>query len=185
MQTYSHALVTAVLQPLLQKEADAADRAALLAGSVLPDAPLALLTVGYVLDRRYLRPHLPDKTRCSPTYNALFFHNPWWIAAHNSLHAPLPLLALALLGWTGRRRAWGRPLRRFALGCGLHTAVDIFTHAGDGPLLRFPLDWQTRYAAPISYWDPQHHGRRVRVVEHLLDLLLAVLLIWRWRRARR
>jgi hypothetical protein len=97
MQTYSHWLLTTALQRHLKKRSVPGQSRALLAGSVAPDLPLALLTPGYLLDRRYLRSHLPDKTRCSPTFNYLYFHNPWWIAAHNSLHAPLPLMVLLLV----------------------------------------------------------------------------------------
>ena len=174
MQTYSHFLVTAVLQRAFKPQS-AQDRAALLAGSVAPDLPLALLSLGYVVDRRYVRTHLPDKTRCSPTYNQLYFNNPWWIAVHNSLHAPLPLFVLALLGLLLRQR-W---LLWFALGAGLHTAVDIFTHADDGPVLLFPLDWHKRFQSPLSYWDPQHGGRTFRILEHLLDGLLVGYLLYK------
>lgn len=174
MQTYSHFLVTAVLQKVTKSESTK-DGAALLAGSVAPDLPLALLSLGYVIDRRYIRTHLPDKTRCSPTYNQLYFNNPYWIAAHNSLHAPLPLFALALLGLLLRQR-W---LLWFVLGAGLHTAVDIFTHADDGPVLLFPLDWRKRFQSPISYWDPQHGGRTFRLLEHLLDGLLIGFLLYK------
>ena len=177
MQTYSHLLLTAVLRPKIQPD----ETAALLAGSVLPDFPLGLLSIGYVLDRRYLRPHLPDKTRCSPTYNDLYFHNPWWIAAHNILHAPLPLLCLALLGSWRRRQAWGRRLFWFAVGCGLHTAVDIVTHTDDGPVVAFPLEWQMRFRSPVSYWDPAHGGRWFRRLEHLMDALLVGWLVFQRR----
>lgn len=171
MQTYSHFLLTAVLlQAISPKNQESAP--SLLAGSVSPDIPLALLSLGYVIDRRYIRRHLPDKTRCSPTYNDLYFNNPWWIAAYNSLHAPLPLLGLMLLGYLLRRQRLGRLLIWFAVGCGLHTAVDIFTHVDDGPALLFPLNWHYRFQAPVSYWDPQHGGRTFRLIEHLLDLLL-------------
>lgn len=174
MQTYSHWLLTAAVRPETQRH----ERNALLAGSVLPDLPLTLLSLGYVLDRRYLRSHLPDKTRCSPTYNHLYFHNPWWIAAHNSLHAPLPLLLLGLIGYLGRSKRWGQWLFWFALGCGLHTVVDVFTHADDGPALLFPLDWHKRFHSPISYWDAAHGGRLFRWLEHGLDLLLVGWLLW-------
>lgn len=173
MQTYSHFLMTAVWGRI-----DRAETQAALAGSVLPDLPLTLLTLGYIADRRYLRPHLPDKTRCSPTYNHLYFNNRWWIAAHNLLHAPLILFGLGIIGFLGRRRRWGERLLWFTAGCGLHTAIDMVTHAGDGPLLLFPLDWQRRYQSPVSYWDPAHHGRLFRLLEHLLDVVLVVVLIW-------
>jgi hypothetical protein len=171
-------LLTAVLQPTHRHHKEA-----LLAGSVLPDVPLMALSIGYVLDRRYLRPHLPDKTRCSPTYNDLYFNNPWWIAAHNALHAPLPVISLGLIGYLRRRRVWGERLLWFAVGCGLHTAVDIFTHADDGPVLLFPLDWHKRFLSPISYWDPAHNGRLFHLLEHLLDLLLIGYLIFQRRGA--
>lgn len=173
MQTYSHFLLTAVFKRALKLQS-AKDGVALLAGSAAPDVPLVLLSLGYVVDRRYIRRHLPDKTRCSPTYNQLYFNNPWWIAAHNSLHAPLPLFVLALLGLLLRQR-W---LLWFVLGAGLHTAVDIFTHADDGPVLLFPLDWKRRFKSPISYWDPRYGGRTFRLVEHLLDAALVLFLLY-------
>jgi hypothetical protein len=185
MQTYSHWLLTAALQRHLKTRSEPNRARALLAGSVVPDLPLALLTLGYLLDRRYLRPHLPDKERCSPTFNHLYFHNRWWIAAHNSLHAPLPVALLLLGGYLWRRTGWGRRLFWFALGCGLHTAVDIPTHVDDGPVLFFPLNWQYRLPAPVSYWDPQHGGRLFWWLEHLLDLLLVFYLIGQWCRGQR
>ncbi|MCB8975981.1 MAG: metal-dependent hydrolase [Ardenticatenaceae bacterium] len=172
MQTYSHWLITAVLPTSSPRR-----KQALRAGSVSPDVPLALLSAGYVLDRRYLRPHLPDKTRCSPTYNNLYFNNPWWIAAHNLLHAPLPLFFLGLMGYLWRQRAWGEWLLWFATGCGLHSAIDILTHADDGPVLFFPLEWHKRFRSPISYWDPAHGGRIFRLAEHVLDFGLVVWLV--------
>ncbi len=173
MQTYSHLLITAVIQRKTQCKSNPA----LLAGSVMPDLPLVLLSIGYILDRRFVRPHLPDKTRCSPTFNDLYFNNPWWIAAHNILHAPFPLFLFGLIGYLGRRHRWGAQLFWFAVGCGLHTAVDIFTHADDGPVLLFPLDWRKRFHSPVSYWDPAHHGRLFRLFEHLFDLLLVGYLL--------
>ena len=177
MQTYSHLLATAVLRSKIQPQTAESQGKALLAGSVLPDLPLALLSIGYVIDRRYLRPHLPDKTRCSPTYNDLYFNNPWWIAAHNMLHAPLPVFLLTLIGYLRRNKGWGQCLFWFAIGCGMHTAVDIFTHADDGPVLFFPIDWHKRFHAPVSYWDPMHGGRIFRIIEHLLDVLMVGYLV--------
>jgi hypothetical protein len=86
--------------------------------------------------------------------------------------------------WSGsraRNRRWGRKLRLFVAGCALHTAVDFLTHVDDGPLYAFPLDWQSRLRAPVSYWDPAHHGRSVRLLEHLLDLLLLLVIMRKLR----
>lgn len=183
MRTYSHGLLTAVFTP---KTLPTDEQTALVVGSMAPDVGLGLLTVGYVVDRRLLRPHLPDKTRCSPTYNDLYFNNRWWIAIHNSLHAPLPLLGLLLLGYLGRRQAWGRRLFYFAIGCLGHAAVDVMTHVDDGPVLLFPFDWHGRFAGPVSYWDARYNGHLFRLLEHALDLVLVVYwLIVCWRNRNR
>jgi hypothetical protein len=184
MQTYSHFLMTALLRHVLHRRRVAEPGKAFLTGSISPDVPLALFSAGYVVDRRIIRRHLPDKTRCSPTYNDLYFNNPWWIAAYNILHAPLPVLILGLLGYWGRGRSWGRRLFWFAAGCSLHAAVDILTHADDGPVLSFPLDWHRRFRSPLSYWDPGHGGRLFRRLEHLLDLVMVGYLIIRRRSAK-
>ena len=181
MQTYSHGLMTAVLQPHLRHQAIPQQQSALLAGSVVPDLPLGLLTLGYLLDRRYFRPYLPDKNRCSPAFNDLYFHNPWWIAACNSLHAPLPIFLLLLVGYLYRRTSWGQKLFWFAVGCGLHAAVDIATHVDDGPVLLFPFNWRYRHRGPVSYWDERHGGRLFWWLEHLLDLLLIGHLLCKYR----
>lgn len=183
MQTYSHLITTAWLARYLARRGVPVDAGAMLAGSALPDAALGAISAGYVLDRRILRPHLPDKTLCSPTYNDLYFKNPWWIAAHNLLHAPLILLWLAATGFRFRERPWGRRLAWFAAGCGLHALVDIFTHAGDGPVLLFPLEWHKRFRSPVSYWDPEHSGRRFRRIERLIDVALAGYLLFARRRS--
>jgi hypothetical protein len=60
----------------------------------------------------------------------------------------------------------------------LLTAVDMFTHVDDGPVLLFPLDWQMRYKAAVSSWDVAHGARTFRIFEHLLDFLLVAILIW-------
>ena len=101
------------------------------------------------------------------------------------MHAPLPLLLLALVGFLGRGHAWGRRLVWFAIGCAGHTAIDIVSHADDGPVLLFPLDWHKRYHAPISYWDEARGGRLFTLLEHLLDILLALYLLGERRRKPR
>jgi membrane-bound metal-dependent hydrolase YbcI (DUF457 family) len=180
MQTYSHLVWTVLLGKKLEERGLEVDREALWAGSVAPDVPLVLLSVGYVVDRRYIRRHLPDKTRCSPTFNELYFNNRWWIGAHNLLHAPFPLFVLGLVGVICRQFAWGRRLFWFVVGCGLHSAVDIVTHVDDGPVLFFPFDWQKRFKAPVSYWDAKHGGRVFMVVEHVLDIFAMVYLVIKW-----
>lgn len=62
----------------------------------------------------------------------------------------------------------------FWLGCAamLHTLCDIPLHTTDGPLLLFPLNWDWRFASPVSYWDPRYYGKQWSILEHALDLIL-------------
>ena len=178
MQTYSHLLLTTVLRRKLHKRGTES-HPTLLLGSVLPDVPLILLSIGYVVHRRWINPALPDKTRCSPTYNDLYFNNRWWILCHHLFHAPILLLLYALVGdWAEKRGyAWGAPLFWLAVGAALHVGVDIFTHYDDGPLLFYPFDWQTRYHAPVSYWDASKGGRTFTLLEHALDAVLLYAIV--------
>jgi hypothetical protein len=151
---------------------------AFLLGSVLPDVPLTLLWIGTYSYYRYL---LGDQsfTMMDQRLDQLYFTNPFWIAAHNSLHSPTLLLAELALLWrfrdaVGTRRHWWF---WFAAGCLIHTGLDIPTHVNDGPLLFFPLDWSTRFHSPISYWDRNHFGREFAIFELTLDLLLLSYLI--------
>ena len=117
----------------------------------------------------------------------LYFNDPLWIASHNFFHAPLILLALGILGWSVMRQQqqWGVLLFWFAVGAGLHSVIDIFTHHNDGPLLLFPLNWQLRFLSPVSYWHPDHYGLIFAPLEHLLDVVLATYLVVFWLRRRR
>jgi membrane-bound metal-dependent hydrolase YbcI (DUF457 family) len=191
MQTYSHFLITAVLGERLRKREIPVATKALLAGSILPDIPLALLTAGYAVYRRWINPDLMNEFIFGPTYDRLYFSDPLWVSGHSLMHAPLLILLYAGIGYWlwrrgGRRERWGTAVLWFAAGCGLHSLIDILTHVHDGPLLLFPFNRQIRFPAPVSYWDPQHGGRIFGPLEHLLDLgLLSYLLIAWWGRRRR
>lgn len=183
MQTYSHFLLTAVLRDQLIKRDIAQPGRAFLVGSVLPDVPLLLLTIGYAASQR----GGISGEFFGASYDQLYFHNPWWIAGHNLFHA-LPLILLyGLIGYWGRQKGkrWGPVLFWLAAGCGFHAIIDIFTHVTDGPVLFFPLNWSYRFRAPVSYWDPTYGGRIFAPLEHLLDLVLIAYLVVGWRQARK
>ena len=186
MQTYSHFLITAVLgDRLKKKEANFSNRA-LLIGSFMPDVPLLLLTIGYIINRQS-NPAIADNAMFGATYDQLYFTNHWWILGHNLFHAPLLIMLYGTIGWVARKRgrAWGMVLFWFAIGCGFHTTLDIFTHVNDGPVLFFPLNWTYRFTAPVSYWDPEHGGRVFAPLEHLLVLIMLIYFSLKWWRKRR
>lgn len=180
-----------------------------LLGSVAPDLPLILITIIFlVLDLLQgctlspdpalqatslcIQPDGQPGSRLSYLFNVQFFSAPWIMAAHNLFHAPLMIITLIATGYLGWRRiqhgtsppsGYAR-LFWFGLACLIHTAIDIPIHHDDGPLLLFPLEWQTRFYSPISYWDPARNGTPFAVFEHLLALGLVFYLIVGWMRRR-
>ncbi|MCB0191548.1 MAG: metal-dependent hydrolase [Anaerolineae bacterium] len=188
MQTYSHFLITAIGQTQLKRRGLAVSTTAILVGSVLPDIPFAILTAVFMAYYTWFAP-LPVTNQSVMEYLHfdLYFNDPLWIASHNFFHAPLILLALGILGWSVMRQQqqWGVLLFWFAVGAGLHSVIDIFTHHNDGPLLLFPLNWQLRFLSPVSYWHPDHYGLIFAPLEHLLDVVLATYLVVFWLRRRR
>lgn len=179
MQTYSHFLITALANNRLKAKGVDVKSKEFLLGSVAPDLPLFALTFGFFIARMFVDPSFSDGP-FPQLYDDLYFYNPFWVGLHNLFHAPLMIIAYAGLGYYAMRkgRSWGAGLMWFALGCGLHSLIDIPTHANDGPLLFFPFDWMTRYNAPISYWDSQFYGREFAIFEHLLDLGILIFLGW-------
>lgn len=172
MNTISHLIINAAID----KKAGGnfqISKPAFLLGAVLPDIPLGLLYAGTYIYYGLI-PQQDISNLMEEVIHPAFFNNPWWISAHNVLHAPLLLgLAIVLL-WRyqqrpGSRGHWGL---WFVLGSFLHTLIDILTHTTDGPLLLFPFEWQTRFPSPISYWDPAFFGREFLVFEVLLGLVL-------------
>lgn len=152
-------------------------------GSILPDMPLILLTVGYIL---YRRSNPIDEHIFGPTYDNLYFTHPVWVIGHSLFHAPLMITAVGLLGYWGKTtgRWWGLFLFWFALGCGLHSIVDILTHHDDGPLLLFPFNWQIRFSSPVSYWDRAHYGNIFSPLESAFQVIILGWLVvdWGYRR---
>jgi membrane-bound metal-dependent hydrolase YbcI (DUF457 family) len=184
VNTPSHFLITLAIKKRREQQGKPVHGAAFLLGSVLPDVSLILLTIGYILYRRWFAPI--DEFIFGPSYDLLYFTNPWWIVGHNLLHAPFNILAMGALGWWGMHtgRRWGSWLFWFALGCGLHSLIDIFTHYDDGPLLLFPFNWQLRFNSPVSYWDSNHYGNIFGPLEMLLNLAIITWLLLLWWRQR-
>ncbi len=154
-------------------------RSAFLWGSVAPDIPLALLTLGFLFYNWYFAVQ-PVSGMMNSAFDDLYFNNPWWVASHNFLHSPTALVFYAILLW----RYLDRPNTRghwglwFVFGAMVHSVIDILTHHNDGPLLFWPFNWHLRFLSPISYWDRAHFGGQFVVFELLLNvILLGYLLI--------
>jgi hypothetical protein len=188
MQTYSHFLLTAVANRGLAAKQIPVHHAAMLVGAVMPDVPLFILSLGYMANRYRCGLSAAEDPLCGPRFNDLYFHNPWWMAAHNLWHAPIHIALMLAVGyWFGLRqqKVWGIALFWFAVACGGHTLIDIFTHHDDGPLIFFPVNWHYRFPSPVSYWDADYGGRIFAPLEHLLDAAMAGYFLIDWLKSRR
>jgi hypothetical protein len=176
MNTPTHFLMTAALRRALPRWRMV--RGAVLWGSVAPDIPLYLLTMGGLLYFPQVKGWtVGDAAR--HIFTTLYFHDPVWISLHNCLHSPLSLLGMLSLNTLllPRTSPWANWIRWFLLACLLHAIVDIFTHYDDGPLLFWPLNWHLRFQSPVSYWDHRHFGHETARFELLLNLSLIVYLV--------
>lgn len=181
MNTPTHLVVNAALHKRATAGGVAIARSAFLLGAVLPDIPLWLLWTGAYVYYRYVRGD-QSITLMDQRFDQLYFTDPFWITAHNLLHAPLLLLIAMALLWRFRDTPgqWRHWWFWFAAGCLVHTLLDIPTHVDDGPLLLFPFEWSVRFQSPVSYWDDRHYGRQFAVFELLLNLVLLAYLLVPW-----
>jgi len=160
---------------------------ALVIGSFMPDIPLTLLSVGFIGWHGLGGGALTASDAANIAFYDYFYNDPFWVSAHHLFHAPLLILLWLAVGWWfGVRggRTWGMWLFWFAVGNALHTALDIPTHHNDGPLLLFPLNWELRFASPVSYWDPNAYGIPFTILELTIDLMLSIFFFKAWRKRR-
>ncbi len=183
MNTPTHFLMTAALR----KAAPDAGivTSAFLIGSVAPDIPLYLLSLGGLAYFCLFLGWTSGKA-AQHMYDTLYFSDPWWIGFHNLFHTPVVLGLLVLVarvaqGRLPRTAAW---VTWFAYAALIHFVVDVFTHTGDGPLLLWPIEWTLRFDSPISYWDPRYYGRQFFVFEVIFDTLLLAYLLGPWARRK-
>lgn len=183
MKTPSHFLITAAIDQVLPRVP--IHRAAFLWGAIAPDIPLWGLSLGGIVYYHFwLGWSLVDTFHLM--FDQLYFHNPFWLALHNALHAPLVLLGGSVLVWKKRRNISSihRWVFWFLIACAFHSLIDILTHVDDGPLLFFPLNWSLRFHSPVSYWDPRYYGKEFQVFELILDGICLVYLMSKFIRYR-
>jgi len=122
--------------------------------------------------------------------DGLYWQEPWQFFSALSNSIPI-YFGLLVVAYFMMKRAGGFMMKRaggwkdlwlvlliFA-GAGLsHVAIDFLVHADDAHKHLWPLtEW--RFHSPISYWQDDHHGRLVGVIEAVGAIGLALLL---WRR---
>ncbi len=162
-------------------------RTMLVLGSGLPDLPLlgalVVAVVGAVVGGT------SPGDAVAETLTSGFEASRPLVLAHVALHAPLVqlgLLALALgLTRAGAERPHTIALRGLATGLLLHTAIDLLTHADDGPLLLWPFSWSVQFRSPLAWSVADAHGPWLLTLDLVAGLALLAWLTASRRRVRR
>ena len=153
--------------------------AAAIAGALLPDADLWLMTIVEFA---------AGSSGCE-IFHYRYWQAPWTLVQAVGNSAPLyglvMLTGLAMAGFAGSDEKRPGSARRigilaavFAASALLHVGADFMLHHDDARRHFWPLsDWVFR--SPVSYWDPAHHGDIFVLFETVLGVGLAALL---WRR---
>lgn len=158
MNTPAHAMINLLV---MGRQQGLSLQLAILAGAILPDAPIFLF---YFVEKVLRR--TPERIIWSQAY----FQDNWqnFIDLFNSL--PLMVLGLGISIWAKSNVAIA-----LFLSMMLHIAGDLPLHHNDAHRHFFPMsDW--RFISPVSYWDPRHFGNIVAPLEIGAVVLSCVVL---------
>lgn len=172
MRTFSHVVIALAAGNRVKRRS----LLAFAASSALPDLPLLTLTGVSLLSS-------PSWTEGMTRMHDAYETSPVWIGLYNAPHSLVVLSVTALVTALLKPSPPKKLLLWGLAGAALHTIIDIFTHAGDGPRFLYPLS-RLRFQSPVSYWDPAYFGRAFTIFEYSLDTLILIYLltIRLWRR---
>ena len=160
MNTPTHVLFNAAI---LARPGARRRNTAVLAGTILPDLAI------YVLWAYGTLTGIAEATIWSDYY----FSSHWQFAVKLGNSVPL-YAAMFIAGLLLRQQL----LWLFGAAALLHIGLDFPVHADDAHAHFWPLsDW--RFHSTLSYWDSEHYGNTVRIVEFVLACGLAGVL---WQR---
>lgn len=187
MQTYTHFLwalalskpLSNVLERRSENKLPPFQRSGFLFGSILPDLPLILTTIVFMLVDKINK----DIDLVDELFRDWYFHNIWVKTEHNLFHSQITLSCMLLGAYLSWRLGYSQ---RFApwffwtlLSAWFHATCDIPVHHDDGPLIFFPFSTEYRFRSPLSYWDPNYHGREFATCEHILDFIIIIWQCWK------
>ena len=159
MNTLAHIVIASAA--LSQSKAPNRNRAIVL-GALVPDASMFVFFA-------WSRMH---GWSGDETWNVQFWNEPWQTIGAASNSFVLLGAVLLLAAW----RQWP-VLAIGSLAALIHVALDFPLHADDAHRHFWPLsDW--RFASPVSYWDPDHHGRLGSALE-TFGGFVATAVLWR------
>jgi len=128
-------------------------------GGIIPDLPIFV----FYLWAKFVR-KLPESQIWSEAYYQPLCQNA--VALFHSI-------PLAVLGWIiGYYGGW-QTMQILCLSLILHSLLDLPVHNSDAHRHFFPFS-NYRFISPLSYWDREHYGTIVALVE----LLLVIAATW-------
>ena len=146
MNTPAHAIINLLLFGGKHRQSHSV---AIVAGALIPDAPMVLF---YLWEKLH---GMPERLIWRVRY-----HDPAWQALFNSFHS-FPLLALATwAAWRAGRSGWAI----FFASMFFHALFDFPVHHRDAHAHFYPLS-DYRFISPLSYWDPTHYGLWISALE--------------------
>ncbi len=149
MNTPSHAIINlAIFTSLPFPHANLA----IVVGAILPDLPIFLLYFWAKFIQK-----LPERQIWTQSYWQPGVQN--WVALFHSI--PIAVLAAIVAHYCGWETG-----QIILMSMVLHSLGDLPVHHDDAHRHFFPLS-DYRLISPISYWDPQHYGGIVALVEVL------------------
>ncbi len=158
MNTPSHAILN--LTVLMQVQPEAVTP--IVCGAVLPDVPMFVMYLWAKQVRQQSEQQIWEE----------IYWTPFWQRINHGFHSiPLQVGGMAvshLAGWT--------PLEILFLSAVFHALGDLPIHNHDAHRHFFPFS-NYRFISPLSYWDPQHHGKVVALVEKILVLASTIYLL--------
>ncbi|MFM9266929.1 hypothetical protein [Tychonema sp. BBK16] len=153
MKTPSHAIINlAILGKAQLPQANLV----IVTGGILPDIPIFL----FYFWAKYIA-RLPESTIWSEAYYEPFVQN--IVALFHSI-------PLAAIGWLIAYYFGWQNVQILFLSMILHSLGDLPVHNDDAHRHFFPFS-NYRFISPFSYWDQNHYGSIVSVVEMLLVVL--------------
>ena len=167
MNTPAHAIINLALLGRCSAEQGRRFDGWILAGSVLPDAPM----FGFYLWQRLVAGETESRI-----WGELYFESSWQTCF--DLFNSIPLAGLAcLVAWRlgNHAAAW-----LFA-SVALHCVIDLPLHHDDAHRHFLPFsDW--RFESPVSYWDPAQRGSIGALIEAIAVVIGSVVLFRRTSR---
>jgi hypothetical protein len=164
MNTPAHAVINLLLLSSIPgHKPDHRRSAAIVFGALLPDLTIMVFYAWQLL-----------VGRSESEIWTVEYYRPFWQACIDSFNSiPLILLAM-LLCWRARNYL----LLALFSSMLLHVFGDLPLHHDDAHRHFWPFsDW--RFASPVSYWDPAHHGRWASLLEFIAVFAAAAFMFRR------